>query len=73
MLQIAIWGICIMLVVKAVEMWQRLALTAKPDGNAGAGLTLVGIAIAIVGAVALFVLANGQVTEMPSYPSYGGL
>jgi hypothetical protein len=53
-----------MLVVKAIDMMQRQSLAKNPEGGANA-LTTIGTAIAIVGAIILFVLAEGQVSEMP--------
>tara|TARA_B100000949_G_scaffold13921_1_gene10677 strand:- start:373 stop:588 length:216 start_codon:yes stop_codon:yes gene_type:complete len=69
MLQIAIWGICIMLIVKAIDMMQRQSLAKDPES--AVGLTTAGTVIAILGAIGLFFLAQGQVSEMPSSPSFG--
>jgi len=71
MLQIAIWGMCIMLVVKALEMMQRQALAKEPEKGA-VGFTTAATVIAIAGAILLFFLANGQVAEMPSTSPFGG-
>ena len=73
MLQIVILGICIMLVVKAIDMMQRHALARDPQ-NGGKGLTIAGGVIAILGAILLFVLSEAQVSEMPnmSPTPYGG-
>ncbi len=71
MLQIVIWGICIMLVVKAFDMWQRQSLAKDPESGA-TEITVIGTVIALVGAGILFILADGQVSEMPSAPYFGG-
>ncbi|MEO6387530.1 MAG: hypothetical protein ABIT16_09805 [Croceibacterium sp.] len=71
MLQIAIWGICIMLVVKALEMMQRQALAKHPEQGA-VGFTTAATVIAIIGAVLLFLMASAQVSDMPTTTPFGG-
>ncbi|MBX7535732.1 hypothetical protein K3175_08665 [Qipengyuania sp. GH1] len=58
-----------MLIVKAIDMMQRASLAQNPEAGASA-LTTAGSVIAILGAILLFFLADGQVSEVPS--QFGG-
>jgi hypothetical protein len=62
---------CLMLVVKAIDMLQQLALARDPQ--AGGGLfTVIGVVIAVLGAVILFALSESQVSQMPNTSSFQG-
>ena len=69
MLQLVIWGICIMLIVKAIDMLQRQALAKTPEEGAIA-LTTSGTVFAILGAVVLFFLGNAQADLTPNGSPY---
>ncbi|PKP65698.1 MAG: hypothetical protein CVT85_05435 [Alphaproteobacteria bacterium HGW-Alphaproteobacteria-7] len=66
MLQIVILGMCIMLVVKAIDMLQRKALAQNPE-NGGGVITIIGVSVAFIGAVILFAMSEAQVSEMPDF------
>ena len=71
MLQLAIWGICAMLIVKALDVMHRDSIASHDDKESPA--LAKGTAIfAIVAAMILFVLSLEQASQMPSAPSpYG--
>ena len=74
MLQIAIWGIAAMLVVKALDILHQQAI-ARASGNSGSeGLSTTAAVFAILFAILLVYLANEQTNAMPStsaIPNYG--
>ena len=62
MLQIVVWGMAIMLVVKGLEVMHRQAIAQK--ANQGAILPmLLASTVAFLGALFLFWLANEQVSS----------
>ena len=65
MLQLVIWGLCIMLIVKALDMLQRQSLAKHPETGASI-LTISGVAIAILGAALLFFVGNSQAELAPN-------
>ncbi len=69
MLQIVIIGMCLMLTVKAIDMLQRMALARDPQKGGGL-FTIIGVVVAIVGAVILFALSESQVSQMPPVSSF---
>ena len=69
MLQIVIIGMCLMLVVKAIDMLQRMALARDPQ-TGGGFFTVMGVVIAVVGAIILFALSESQVSQMPTASSF---
>jgi hypothetical protein len=71
MLQIAIWGIAIMLVVKAFDLFHQEAIAKAAGAPASPFLPGIGGLIAIFGAVFLVLSANGQAEQMPSAPTFG--
>lgn len=58
-----------MLVVKALELMQRRALAKAPE-NGAIGFTTAATAVAIVGALTLFVLAQHQVEATPDFSNF---
>ena len=73
MLQIAIWGIAAMLVVKALDVLHQQSIS-RASGNLGSeGLSTAAAAIAIVSAIGLVYLASAQVNAMPQQSNPFGL
>ena len=69
MLQIAIWGIAAMLVVKALDVLHQQSIS-RASGNAGSEeLSKVAAAIAIVAAIALVAMADKQTEGMANTSS----
>jgi hypothetical protein len=73
MLEIAIWGICLMLLVKAFDVMHRQSV-AKAAGTPGSAALVVVVAIiALGGAALLFVVAHEQAlssrNSLPSTPT----
>jgi hypothetical protein len=73
MLQIAIWGICLMLIVKGLDVMHRQALAdARHDGKKGGMLPMVfACVVAFGGALLLFAMASEQVSRTPTMPNFG--
>lgn len=60
MLEIAIWGIALMLVVKGLDVLHR-QFSTRSEGHSGApGLAYGTAAVSMTGAILLIVLARGQ-------------
>ena len=72
MIQIAIWGIAFMLIVKGVDMLaqQRIAKSAGHDGSPL--LSTIGFFLALVFALALFTISSSQVSSIPTPPTFPG-
>ena len=66
MLQLAIWGIAMILVVKGLDVLHRDAVAAKA-GHESPFFAYTTTIIAIVGAAALVLLAGEQVKQTPNF------
>jgi hypothetical protein len=69
MLQIAIIGIAIMLVLKGIDIWHQQKI-AESAGHAGSHfVAMVAFAIAILGAIFLIWASVKQVSNTPNLPT----
>ena len=66
MLQLAIWGIAMMLVVKGLDVLHRDAVAAKA-GHGSPAFAYTTTIVAILGAAALVFLSDEQVKQTPSF------
>ncbi len=65
MIQLAIWGICAMLIVKALDVMHRDSIASHDDKESPA-LAKGAAVFAVLSAALLFVLSLGQAASMPS-------
>ncbi len=72
MLQLAIWGICAMLIVKGLDVLHRDAIAEHDDKEAPLFAKSAAL-LAFISAILLVILSIGQASQMPSpssFPSY---
>ena len=73
MLQIAIWGIVAMLVVKAFDVLHQQSISRASGTPGSDGVSTAAAAIAIVSAIGLVYLGSAQVNAMPQPSNPFGL
>jgi len=69
MLQIAIWGIAIMLLVKGIDVLHRQRVAPDGDRSGASALAFLAAALAIGGATLLVWMANKQANSASGLPA----
>ncbi|MFN3777035.1 hypothetical protein [Sphingomonas parapaucimobilis] len=69
MLQIAIWGIAMMLLVKGIDVLHRQRVAQDGERNGAPALALAAAVLAIGGAVLLVWMANKQASNTSGLPA----
>jgi hypothetical protein len=71
MLEIVIWGMALMLVVKGLDVLHQQRIAEKAGGDGSRTLAVLIFVLTVVGAILLVTLAGNQASSFPMPPSFG--